>query len=35
MTTSNRFVNRLVLLLVGLVLAAVAAGLVLIAVSPR
>lgn len=34
MTTSNRFVNRFVLLLVGLVLAAVAAGLVLIAVSP-
>lgn len=33
MTTSNRFVNRLVLLIVGLVLAAVTAGLVLIAVS--
>ena len=33
MTTSNRFLNRLVLLLVGLVLAAVTAGLVLVAVS--
>ncbi|MBF4461527.1 MULTISPECIES: hypothetical protein [unclassified Rathayibacter] len=33
MTTSNRFVNRFVLLLVGLVLAAVAAGLTLVAVS--
>lgn len=33
MTTSNRFVNRLVLLVVGLVLAAVSAGAVLIAVS--
>ena len=33
MTTSNRFVNRLILFLVGLVLAAVTAGLVLIAVS--
>ncbi|SMH30451.1 hypothetical protein SAMN06295885_0428 [Rathayibacter oskolensis] len=33
MTTSNRFVNRLVLFVVGLVLAAVAAGLVLVAVS--
>ncbi|PPI20649.1 hypothetical protein C5D34_06630 [Rathayibacter sp. AY1B1] len=33
MTTSNRFVNRLVLLVVGLVLALVSAGAVLIAVS--
>jgi len=33
MTTSNRFVNRLILILVGLVLAAVTAGLVLVAVS--
>jgi hypothetical protein len=33
MTTSNRFANRLVLLVVGLVLAAVSAGAVLIAVS--
>lgn len=35
MTTSNRFVNRFVLLLVGLVLAAVSAGLVLVAVSQQ
>ena len=33
MTTSNRFVNRLVLLVVGLVLALVSAGAVLIVVE--